>query len=192
MSNSARTPLLIAGGGLVIGLVIGALILLGPPLPLAQRTGGAGAGGTPQTLGAAPVSGAPAPDFSLQDTKGNTVSLADGKGHPVLINFWATWCLPCRAEMPAIEQRFQAHKDAGLLVYAVDFDEPQDMVEDFTKAFGLSFHVLLDPGATVNDLYKVVGYPSSFFVDRDGVIRVVHIGAMTEGQLDDYLSKILP
>ncbi len=192
MSPSARTPLLIAAGGLLLGLVMGALILFGLPLQASAPAVAPGAAGTPQPLGAAPVSGAPAPEFGLRDLAGNLVTLADAKGHPLLINFWATWCLPCRDEMPAIETRYQAHKDQGLLVYAIDFDEPARDVEDFVKAFNLSFQVLLDPGGKVNDLYKIIGYPTSFFVDADGVIQVVHVGAMAPSQIDDYLAKILP
>jgi peroxiredoxin len=187
-----RTPLLIAAGGLLLGVVMGALILVGLPFPSNTPAAGTSAAGTPQALGPAPVSGAPAPDFGLQDLAGNTVKLADAKGHPALINFWATWCLPCRDEMPAIEARYQAHKDKGLLVYAVDFDEPAQDVQDFAKAFNLSFHVLLDPGGKVNDQYRILAYPTSFFVDSDGVIQVVHIGSMTPSAMDDYLTKILP
>lgn len=188
---SVRTPLLIAGGGLLIGLAMGAAILFGLPAELNRPPVQSG-GGTPQVLGAAPVTGAPAPEFSLESLAGEQVSLADARGHPVLINFWATWCGPCRVEMPAIQSRYEMHKDQGLRVYAIDFDEPRELVEDFAKAFGLTFDVLLDPGGQVNNTYKIIGYPTSFFVAADGVIQIVHVGAMTEGQLDEYLVKILP
>lgn len=191
MFASTRAPLLIAGGGLLIGLAVGLVVLFG--LPASARSPAiAGGPGTPQVIAAAPVVGAPAPDFRLKDLAGETRSVAEARGHPLLINFWATWCGPCRIEMPAIEARYQANKAKGLLVYAVDFDEPQADVADFVKAFNLSFTVLLDPGAKVNDLYQIRGYPTSFFVGGDGVIKVVHIGAMTEGQLDDNLARILP
>ncbi|MBI3761233.1 MAG: redoxin domain-containing protein [Chloroflexi bacterium] len=192
MSPSARTPLLIVGGGLLIGLAVGLIVLFG--LPPARGAQGAVIGdpGTPQVIAPAPVVGAPAPDFHLQDTAGNYHTIADAKGHPLLINFWATWCGPCRVEMPAIEARYQSNQAKGLMVYAVDADEPKPDVEDFARTFKLSFTVLLDPGAKVQDLYQIRGYPTSFFVDGKGVIKVVHIGAMTERQLDDNLAKILP
>jgi peroxiredoxin len=160
-------------------------------MPAAAPDAAPGAG-TPQTLGAAPVVGAQAPDFTLANIAGEQVSLSDARGGPVLINFWATWCGPCRVEMPLIEARYQAHKAAGLRVYAVDFDEPQDIVADFARAFNLSFDVLLDPGGTVNDLYRVQAYPTSYFVGSDGRIQVVHIGQMTASQMDEYLAKVLP
>ncbi len=108
----------------------------------------------------------------------------------MLINFWATWCGPCRIEMPALQARYDALRDEGFTVLAVDFDEPEDDVRAFRDELDLSFPMLLDPGARVQELYRVRGYPSSFFVDREGVIRVVHIGLMTEGQIDDYLAQV--
>ena len=134
--------------------------------------------------------GAQAPDFELQSIEGQVVKLSDLRGKPVLINFWATWCGPCRIEMPAIQSEFEAHYP-DLEVLAVNFDEPPDEVKSFADELGLTFEVLLDEGGQVNgDLYRVRGYPSSFFVDPDGVIQVVQIGILTEGQLQDYLSRV--
>src|SRR3990172_9228091 len=103
--NSARSTLLILGGGLLIGLAIGLVVFVG--LPSAQSAGAAAGGGTPAP---APIVGSPGPDFSLQNIAGQTVTLSALKGQPVLINFWATWCGPCRIEMPAIEAAYQQHK----------------------------------------------------------------------------------
>ncbi len=92
--------------------------------------------------------------------------------------------------MPALEDRYARYKEVGLQVLAVNFDEPLDAVTAFGESFGLSFPLLLDPGGHIQQLYRVRGYPSSYFVDREGVIRIVHIGLMTEGQLDGYLSEL--
>ena len=116
--------------------------------------------------------------------------MSDFRGHPVLINLWATWCGPCRLEMPAIQERFELYEEDGLVVLAVDFDEPAKVVEDFRNELGLTFQILLDPGANVQKLYRNRNYPTSFFVDESGVIQVHHIGVMTEGQLDDNLAEI--
>jgi peroxiredoxin len=138
----------------------------------------------------APAVDFPAPDFLLTNTQGDQIQLSDLKGQPVLINFWATWCAPCRIEMPAIQNRFGAFRDQGFVVLAVDFDEPADDVRSFGVEFGLDFDLLLDPGGEIQKLYRVRGYPTSFFVGRDGFIKVQHIGLMTEGQLDGYLAQI--
>ena len=92
--------------------------------------------------------------------------------------------------MPAIQRRYEAFKDQGLTVLAVNFDEPLIDVSAFTNSFNLTFPVLLDPGGTVNDLYRMRGYPSTFIVDRSGVITKLHIGLMTEKQLDGYLANL--
>ena len=142
------------------------------------------------TLAIAPVEDSIAPDFSLINTQGERVKLSDFRGKPVLINFWATWCGPCLIEMPSIQDRFEKHQKEGLVVFAIDFDEPKEDVAFFGEELGLTFDLLLDPGGEIQNLYRILGYPTSFFVDPDGVIKVLHIGVMTEGQLDDYLSQI--
>ena len=136
-----------------------------------------------------PVVGALAPGFTLMNLEGEQLNLGDFRGRPVLINLWATWCGPCRIEMPAIQSRFEKYQDDGFAVLAVNFDEQQADIQAFRDEFGLTFQILLDPGAKVQNLYRNRSYPSSFFIDRAGVIQVQHIGAMTEGQLDENLKK---
>jgi peroxiredoxin len=138
----------------------------------------------------APSQGALAPDFSLFNLEGEQITLSELRGHPVMINLWATWCAPCRIEMPHIQDRFERYAGEGFLVLAVDFNEPADLVADFRDEFGLTFDVLLDPGAEIQELYRNRNYPSTFFVDENGVIQVQHIGVMTEGQLDENLAAI--
>jgi peroxiredoxin len=140
----------------------------------------------------APITGAPAPDFILTNTQSKSITLSDLKGQPILINFWATWCGPCRIEMPAIEAAYQKYKGAGLRVLAVDSDEPLQQVTDFGASLNLTFDLLLDPGNSVNDLYRIRAYPSSFFVGADGTVVALQIGTMSEAQLFENLAKILP
>jgi peroxiredoxin len=137
-----------------------------------------------------PTLGSLAPDFTLTSVDGESVSLSQFQGKTVLLNFWATWCGPCRIEMPAIQSRFEQFKDDGLIVLAVDFDESQRAVAEFRDEFTLTFELLLDPGAEVQKLYRNRSYPASFFIDTQGVIRVQHIGVMTEDQLDSYLEQL--
>ena len=144
----------------------------------------------PSTLEVAPSQGFLAPDFSLTNLEGEQITLSELRGHPVMINLWATWCAPCRIEMPHIQDRFERYAGEGFLVLAVDFDEPAGLVEEFRDELGLTFDLLLDPGAEVQELYRNRSYPSSFFLDANGVIQVQHIGVMTEGQLDENLAAI--
>lgn len=138
----------------------------------------------------APEIGAQAPDFALRDLEGNEVRLSDYRGRTVLLTFWATWCGPCRLEMPTFEDRYLELKDDGFTVLGLNFDEPVEDVSAFRDELGLSFPLLLDPGGIVQRLYRIRGYPSSIFVDPQGVVRIVHIGLITEGQLRDYLVEL--
>jgi len=138
----------------------------------------------------APEIGAQAPDFALRDLEGNEVRLSDYRGRTVLLTFWATWCGPCRLEMPTFEDRYLELKDDGFTVLGLNYDEPVEDVSAFRDELGLSFPLLLDPGGSVQRLYRIRGYPSSIFVDPQGVVRVVHIGLITEGQLSDYLVEL--
>jgi peroxiredoxin len=141
-------------------------------------------------LNVAPSRGALAPDFTLINLAGEEVSLSDFRGQPIVINFWASWCGPCRLEMPAIQERYKKYKDEGLVILAVNFDEPVSVVKSFRDELDLTFTLLLDPGAIVQRLYRNRTYPTSFFVDVDGIIQWQHIGVMTERQIDENLVQI--
>lgn len=138
-----------------------------------------------------PSAGAPSLDFVLQDMNGKDVRLADFKGRPVLINFWATWCPPCKAEMPAIDAYYEAHRGEGLTVLAVNSQDAPTTVQAFINAQGFHFPVLLDQHNVVSDLYQVQGLPTTFVIDRDGVIQHIQIGAISAQQLDAVVRPLL-
>lgn len=186
-ANSTRATVMILAGGLLIGLAMGGVVFFGLPAVQSNTNPEPVASGQP-----APITGALAPDFTLTNTKGQSLTLNNYLGQPVLINFWATWCGPCRTEMPAIEAAYQKYKSEGLAVLAVDSDESEQEVIDFGNSLNLTFDLLLDPGNSVNDLYRIRAYPSSFFIGRDGMVVALQIGTMSEAQLAENLAKILP
>jgi len=112
-----------------------------------------------------------APGFTLQNTTASDVSLSDYQGKVVLLNFWATWCMPCRQEMPSMEKLWQKYREQGLVIVAVSTDEGgPSRVKSFVKRFKLSFPVVLDPESTVSDRYQVSGLPVSFLIGQEGRI----------------------
>ncbi|GAB4579430.1 MAG: hypothetical protein Fur0022_21680 [Anaerolineales bacterium] len=137
----------------------------------------------------APEKGNPAPEFALENLAGEQIALEDFRGKVVLLNFWATWCGPCRVEMPTLESRHQQYPEK-LAVVGIDFDEPKENVAAFVKEFELTFTILLDPGGEIQNAYRVRGYPTTVFLDEDGIVQIVHIGIMSETQLDAYLQEM--
>ncbi len=124
-----------------------------------------------------PEVGAFAPDFSLTSLDGEQVRLSDYRGKPVILNFWATWCPPCRAEMPALEEIWQQYGEGGVVVLGVDQGESPQLVTQFAREeIPVTFPILLDIDQSIGDGYWVRSLPSTFFIDTDGVIQEIHIG----------------
>ena len=126
-------------------------------------------------------SGQLAPAFTLKNLAGMEVNLEDFKGKKVMLNFWATWCPPCKAEMPAMEQFYKQYSDE-LEILAVNLD-PQNNVAGFVKDYGLSFPVLLDQNGATQHTYSILSIPTTFIIDEEGIIRKKHIGSMTYEQM---------
>jgi cytochrome c biogenesis protein CcmG, thiol:disulfide interchange protein DsbE len=186
LSKGRLKDALLLAGGLIVGVGLGLLVLalLGFNRSAPASDEMAQDGNVP----VAPKVGSPAPDFELERLSGEPLKLADLHGQPVVINFWATWCIPCEIEMPLLQDRFE--KNPGLRVLAVNFAEPAADVQAFVDQHGLTFDVLLDPRAIVQSAYRVRGYPTTYFIDSEGVVQAVHIGILLDKQLDGYLEDI--
>ena len=142
----------------------------------------------------APQAGFLAPDFSLVTTTGERITLSELRGKPVLVNVWASWCPPCRAEMPAMEQAYRDFRSQGFQILAVNATHQDDpaKAEAFAQERGLSFPILLDEDGEVSRLYRVSSLPTSFFVDAQGLIREVVIGGpMAEALLRIRIQQLL-
>lgn len=130
--------------------------------------------------------GATVPAFDAQTLNGNTVVVDDFTGRVTVLNFWATWCGPCRAEMPLLDA---AHApDEGVVVLAVNNAEAQATVADFATTLGLTLPILLDPGGRLQHQFGVVGYPTTVFVAPDGTVSSVHAGVLTAEQLTAFIT----
>ena len=147
--------------------------------------------GRPSGPPAAAEIGQRAPELRLPLAGGGDVDLAQYRGQVVLLNFWATWCAPCTAEMPAIERVYQAQRDRGFTVLAVDVQEHEEVVSPFLAQLGVTFPSALDRNGETARLYRATGLPTTFLIDRGGVIRDVRVGPLTEAMLEERLAKIL-
>ena len=184
LSSLVRDP--VRWGAIVLGvLILGGIWIAVSQVPASATTSGA----IPS-----PREGFAAPDFTLDTLDGQSVTLSDLRGKAVVVNLWAAWCPPCRAEMPALQAAYEMDRDRGLEILAVDMtyqDREQDVLR-FVQDFGLTFTVALDRDGTVARQYLLRALPSTFFVGPDGVIRKVVIGGpMSEATIRSTVRQML-
>lgn len=187
-SETARSPL----NSDRLTMILVAILILGTVWTFFSRVS------DPSSLQAgippSPKEGFTAPDFTLDTLDGGQLTLSELRGHPVVLNFWASWCLPCRKEMPAIERVYQRYQGAGLIVVGLNMTS-QDSASDvgtFVQKFGLTFPIALDRDGSVGDHYQLLGLPSTYFIDQSGVIRSVVVGGpMGEATIRSKVEDLL-
>ena len=135
--------------------------------------------------------GSVAPDFSLLDLDGNAVHLADLRGKPVIVNFWASWCGPCVDEFPLLQAVAAEHADDGLVVLGIVYQDRSEAARAFMQQNGGTWQALMDPDERVARAYKIFGPPETYFVGRDGTIVARHIGQLTAASLDAKVAAIM-
>jgi thiol-disulfide isomerase/thioredoxin len=159
-------------GTLALALALAVVVLAGTQgyaESLMQGLRGQGVGTAPKPLD--PI------EFELQDLKGKYIKLSGLKGKVVFLNFWATWCGPCRTEMPSMQRLYEQFKDQGLEILAVDLQEDKTRVQSFVKELGLTFTVLLDTKGTVGAQYTARAIPTTYLLDRQGFVFARTVGA---------------
>ena len=180
--NNNYLPIILVGAGLII-LIAAAVILRGaqanqqdsldalilPPIEVDQ----------------------PAPELTLSDLDGKEVSLSDFRGQVVLLNNWATWCPPCRLEMPEFQAYYDKYKDEGFEVLAVEAGQPEEEVRAFVEEQGLGFIILLDPENQSLVTFQHSSLPNSFVIDRRGHLRLAWLGAINGPTLEKYITPLL-
>lgn len=194
-------PLVRAGLAVVLLAALAGVVLAmsaggddgGDPELIATPTGEATAGADETDLGALdgrdPVVGSPAPDFALRNADGQVVRLSDLRGKVVFVNFWATWCRPCKEELPDIEKLYEEKREQGLEVLAVNYQDDPDDARAFFNDLGIDVPMLLDRSGSVYDQYLLQGLPDSFFIDREGNLAALHYGFMSEEKMRQRLEQ---
>lgn len=183
-SKQVRSPLpLILSGAGLISIAIAVLIFI--PRDNASTNPGTQAGPIPGEVNFM------APALDLTDLSGEPVSLAETRGQVVLVNNWATWCPPCRAEMPELEAYFRAHEGDGFILIGINSGDTQDQVAEFVRQYDLTFPVWLDPTGLALFEFKNNALPSSYVIDKSGTVRLVWMGAVSLEALEWYVTPLL-
>lgn len=136
-----------------------------------------------------PQTGSIVPDFSLYDILGNKVDIKQFRGKPVILNFWATWCAPCKLEMPLFLDIYE-QQAGNLVVLAVNKKETVETIDTYVKNHGLTFTVLLDSDGLIAKKNGVNAFPTTFFIDKEGIIQSQHVGQLDKNTMADYLKLI--
>ncbi len=170
-----------------VAIIVVALLLKGLLTPAPSATGGAQATPGP----AAPLVGHYAPPITVVDLSGNKVTLAALKGKVVALNFWYAACEPCKIEMPALQRSYEKYKGQGFVVLGVDVTDDAATTRAFVKAVGITYPIVRDQQLQTVTAYSVTDTPSTFFIDRDGVIRTKVVGALDLATLDTNITALL-
>jgi len=141
------------------------------------------------SLAGAEAINVPAPDFTLESRSGENLRLEDQRGEVVMLNFWASWCGPCRQEMPLMDELYSQYKDLGFTILAVNVDENREEAHRFLDKVPVNYPILYDPESSVSELYEVQAMPTTVMIDRDGNARYIHYGYQP-GYEDEYEQQI--
>ncbi len=185
----------------ILAIIVGGLWYWEQRSDIAIEDGGYGVIELPAAkniTGRKPVAevGRAGPDFLLETPQGGTLRLSDLQGQPVLLNFWATWCPPCREEMPELVAAYERYRGQGMVIVGVNLQEADEKVLEFALEFGVAFPLVIDRSSQVGEVWRldgpVRGIPTSYFIDASGVIRSRYFGPMPEEAIEEGLAKILP
>ena len=173
--------------------LIALTIILGGSWIIFSRNMIGGAGGRDEAivLEPAPVAGHPAPDFELISTDGEAIRLSDFRGTPVILNFWATWCGPCRAEFPDFQQAAVDNADQLVIIGINNSSIDQvDLVPGFLEEFGITFPIVLDEDGSTAKTYRILGLPTTIFIDSSGTVDEVFTGPLNKAYIESKITKL--
>lgn len=175
-------PILFGAGLILVGFVLFAVL---------QGAGDAAAS-EPMSRSVVPMAvDFPAPKLALENVNGMPEALDDFHGQVVLLNNWATWCPPCRAEMPSLQKFYEARKEDGFVIVAVSAGDSKIKVEQFVQSYGLTFHIWLDPDGVALNSFRNGSLPNSYVIDRNGMVRYAWTGEISYEMLEKYITPVI-
>ncbi len=175
---------------IAIGLLFMGIAILMLALP--DNKSKASSGDTQEQFSLAPLSVSyPAPDLALENIGGKTEALADYRNDVVLVNNWATWCPPCKAEMPNLEAYYEDHASEGFMIIAIEAGDAKDTVSQFVQTYNLKFQVWLDPDSAALKAFGNGNLPNSYVIDREGTVRYAWTGEVNRATLEKYVTPLL-
>jgi peroxiredoxin len=178
LNRSQFIPLVLIGAGLIIlGLLL--IKVLTKQVPVVEYSV------VPSSVNF------PAPELSLNDLNGKKVNIADYRQQIVMINNWATWCPPCKAEMPTLEKYYQAHSDQGFMLFGIEAGDTKKDVSSFVEDYGVTFPILIDPNTTALNAFHNDGLPSSYVIDHKGNVILAWTGPINREMLEKYVTPLL-
>jgi peroxiredoxin len=190
--NNSRISTFIGVGVALIVLMVVLLLLFGKRDEAESLTVSTDSTDPPSSYSVTPGEvNYPAPELALQNVKGNKEALTDYLDKVVLVNNWATWCPPCKAEIPTLEKYYKAHSTEGFVIIGIEAGEPQAEVLDFVKGAGITYPVWIDPHNSSLRAFGAAGLPNSFVIDRKGTVRLAWVGEINREMLEKYVTPII-
>jgi len=191
-NKTRNNPLFFVGVGIaLIGVMAVLLLVFGKKDSAGSQS--ASAGSSPSSSGSAipaEVNYA-APELSLQNVNGETEALTDYLDQVVLVNNWATWCPPCKAEIPTLEAYYKTHKEEGFVIIGIEAGEPQSEVSQFVQGSVITYPIWIDPQNASLRAFGSSGLPNSFVIDRSGAVRLAWVGEITRDALEKYVTPLI-
>jgi thiol-disulfide isomerase/thioredoxin len=191
-NNASRSPIFVGVGVALLALMAVLLLLFGKKDGADSTTTSQGSSSSPSSYSVTPAEvNYAAPELSLQNVNGDTEALTDYREKVVLVNNWATWCPPCKAEIPTLQEYYKVHSEEGFVIIGVEAGEPQAEVSQFVKSSVITYPIWIDLENASLRAFGSSGLPNSFVIDRKGMVRLSWVGEINFAMLEKYVTPII-